>query len=181
MKAAGGQRQDRGLTLFELLVTFSIFATILTLTLFFYGQSIKATRRHDQGSEVYRRAHNLFADIERFLHSGVLMLATERQLAVSPIPDDQPVTNARLFAFAPRAHVLSIGENGLVLHDGSASQEFGHLQSWEGLSFEPQQFADSEPQRRYDYVTLLYTGQPPSVTREGRPYHFKRQVLLVRY
>jgi Tfp pilus assembly protein PilE len=177
-----GAGRRAGLTLFELLVTFSLFAIILTLTLFFYGQSVKATRRHDQGSEVYRRAHNLFSDIERFLHSGILMWASDHQLVVSVFSEEEAITDSRLFAFTPRAHALTLSENGLRLQVAEEPErEFSKLKSWEGLSFEPQQFGLGDPQRRYDYVTLLYTAMPPSETRDKRPYHFKRQVLLVRY
>ena len=169
------------MSLFELLITFTIFATILSLTLFFYGQSMKATRRHDQGSEVYRRAHNLFSDIERFLHSGILMLATENHLAVCPFRPDNAISDNRLLNWSAQTDVLSASEEGLMLQKGTGKKPFATLKSWESISFEPQAFSDTEKQRRFDYVTLHYSGTPPSVTREGRLYSFKRQVLLVRY
>jgi hypothetical protein len=169
------------MSLFELLVTFTLFASILTLTLYFYGQSMKATRRHDQGSEVYRRAHNLFSDVERFLNSGTLVYATENNLAVAPFRDEWTVADNRLFNWSTQARVLSISELGLMLQEGAEKKPFIELKPWESLSFAPQSFAETERQRRYDYLTLLYVGSPPSETRKGRAYEFKRQVLLVRY
>ncbi len=172
-------RAKAGLTLFELLITFSIFAIILTLTLFFYGQSLKATRRHDQGSEVYRRAHKLFSDVEEFVHSGVLMLVQEDQIAVSPFRAEQALQK-RLLNWAP-AQVLAITEEGVMVNEGLESRKIQELKSWEKLSFTPQPFDDHELQRRYDYVALNYSATPPSPTREGRLYEFSRQILLVRY
>lgn len=101
-------RHPYGLTLLELLVTFSIFALVLVLTLFFYGQSLQANRRHDQGSEVYRRAHAVFGDIERLLGQGVLMLATEKELMLAAYPAQGLVTPARALNWSPRAQVLAV-------------------------------------------------------------------------
>jgi hypothetical protein len=171
----------RGVTLFELLITFSIFTLVLSLTLFFYGQSIKATRRHDQGSEVYRRANDLFSKVERFLHGGILMLVTDHNLMLSPFPQENAIMANRLCNWSQQAQTLSISPEGLFLRQGDERREFFRMQSWEGLSFVPQPFSEQEANRRFDYVTLLYTGVPPSVTRQGRTYQFKRQVLLERY
>lgn len=173
--------RPRGLSLLELLLAMSLFSAILTLTLFFYGQSIKAQRRHDQGSEVYRRAHNLFSDIERFLDSGTLMWATNNQLMLSPYRQVDAIGANRVRQWADQAQVLSISEDGVTLQNGADSKPFAQLQRWEGLSFSPQEFGKFETEHRHDHVTLLYSATPPSPTREGRVYQFQRQILLVRY
>ncbi len=173
--------KPQGLTLLELLVTFSLFGLILTLVLYFYGQSTKATQRHDQGSEVYRRAHALFSDIEHFLHSGMLYYGTEDFLVVSPYRADGLLSDSRLPQPTEKARTLSISDNALELHNGSEKQEFFRKNSWEQVSFLVHEPADQDPERRRDYVTLVFTSTPPSATRQGRPYEFRRQVLLERY
>ncbi len=171
----------RGVTLLELFVTFSLFGLILTLVLYFYGQSTKATQRHDQGSEVYRRAHALFADIENFLHSGMLYHGTEKYLVVSPYRTDSILSENRLLLPPEKARTLSISESGLDLHTGSEKQELFRKKTWEQISFLVHEPADQDPERRKDYVTLTFTSTPPSKTRSERPYEFRRQVLLERY
>ncbi len=170
-----------GLSLIELLLAMSMFSAILTLTLFFYGQGMKAQRRHDQGSEVYRRAHHLFSDIERFLNSGTLMWATNNELMVSPYRQVDAIGANRVLQWADQAEVLSVTEEGVMLQRVGEKKPFAQLESWEGLSFSPQEFNDFETERRFDYVTLLFSATPPSPTQEGRNYQFQRQILLVRY
>lgn len=173
-------KAPRGVTLVELLVTLSIFAMVLTLTLYFYGQSMKANRRHDQGSEVYRRAHDVFSDVERFLGGGVLMFASEKELMLAAFPQQAALTVSRMPNWPTQAQVLAVSGERLVLRQGTEEKEFFRLKSWEQFSFATQPFDAGDKERRYDYVTLLYTGTPPSPTREGRPYTFNRQVLLAR-
>lgn len=171
----------RGLTLLELLITFSIFGLILTLTLYFYGQSTKATRRHDQGSEVYRRAHTLFGDIEGFLHSGTFYHGSETFLVVCPFRTEGFLLPNGLLAPPEKAQTLAVTEEGLDLHNGNERREFFRKKTWERLSFSPHLPSPEDPERRRDYVTLVFAADAPSETRGTRPYEFRRQVLLERY
>lgn len=171
----------RGLTLLELLITFSIFGLVLTLTLYFYGQSTKATQRHDQGSEVYRRAHNLFADIELFLHSGTFYYGTDKYLVVCPYRTEGFLSENRLLQPPEKAQTLSVTEEALVLHTGLERREFFRKRTGENMTFLSHQPEDEDPERRRDYVTLIFTSYAPSVTSGKRLYDFRRQVLLERY
>ncbi len=171
----------RGLTLLELMITFSIFGLILTLTLYFYGQSTKATQRHDQGSEVYRRAHKVFSDIELFLHSGTFYHGTDTSLVVCPYRTEGFLSENRLLQPPEKAQTLSVTEEGLVLHAGAERREFFRKRTGENLSFLPHQPSDQDPERRRDYVTLIFSSKVPSVTTGTRDYEFRRQVLLERY
>lgn len=174
-------RPSRGLTLAELLITFSLFGVILSLTLYFYGQSAKITQRHDQGSEVYRRARLAFADIERFLASGVFYHATDKYLVVSPFRREDFLLENRLLRPPERAQTLSVSSSGLVLHTGHERRELFRKNEWEEIAFSPHQPSDKDPERRRDYVSVIFTSLSPSVTAGTRPYEFRRQILLERY
>lgn len=174
-------RAPRGLTLAELLITLSIFGVILSLTLYFYGQSTRITQRHDQGSEVYRRASVAFADVERFLHSGILYYATKRYLVVSCFHRENFLLENRILRPQEHAQTLSTTSTGLVLHTGHERHEVFRKKEWEEIAFSPHQPDDKDPERRRDYVSVIFTSLSPSVTAGTRPYEFRRQVLLERY
>ena len=72
------------------MVTLSVFGLILVLTLWSYVQGVKATNRHNESSDVFRRANAIFGKIETQLESSQVLHVATDYIVFHPHPE-QPL------------------------------------------------------------------------------------------
>ena len=170
----------RGLTLIEVMVTLTVFGLILSLTLWSYVQGVKANRRQNESSDIFRRANSLFGRIETRLENSRI-LHVQNDLVIFHPHSSELLTSGGSYNWNEKASTLLATSTGLELLEESDRQTIFGLKSWETLQFEAQSVGGDLPDQRPDYLTVKFTSTPDSVTRDDRTRSFERTLLLERF
>lgn len=170
---------QRGLTLVELMVTLSVFGMILVLTLWSYVQGVKATRRHNESSDVFRRANAVFGKVSTQLESARILHAENKYVVFHPHVET-PLTEGRTYNWSPRALTLLSTNEGLARVEDSNRTTLVKFSEHESLTFSGQVLADNVVDQRPDFLKMTFVSTPPSVTRK-KTRSFQKTIILGRY
>lgn len=156
----------------------AIFGTVLTLVLWFYGAGVRAANRHDQSTELFRRAAVLFQLIDTKLERAQV-LAVDLTNLTYYAPSEQVVTPQRSFRWSGVANTLMVTDNALnFINDEGSIHILKKIETYESLSFASAapQVSGSNP----DYLDVTMVTTPPSDTREDRRLTLNHRILLGR-
>ena len=168
-----------GLTLIEVMVTLSVFGLILVLTLWSYVQGVKATNRHNESSDVFRRANAVFGKIETQLESSQVLHVAPTYVVFHPHQSD-PLGPNRVYRWAPQALTLLSSKDGLAKVDGESRVTLAKYAPHEPLTFAGQALSEQLADQRPDFLQVTFTSTPPSVTRT-QTRSFQKTLILERH
>ena len=161
------------------MVTLSVFGLILVLTLWSYVQGVKATNRHNESSDVFRRANAIFGKIETQLESCLVLHVDPTYIVFHP-HQEEPLDRNRLYRWSPRALTLLSSKDGLAKVDGDSQVTLVKYAPYESLAFIAQTVSEQLTDQRPDFIQATFTSTPPSVTRT-QTRSFQKTIILERY